>query len=807
MNKEKGKQRCRERRAKCEELTLALKMSEERLALTSSAAGLGLLDWDLLKNETSWTTQLERMLGHTSETFGITAHAYREWTDHIFVEDLPLYEERMRSAMTERNPFEIECRVVWPDETIRWISIRGEFYFDDDGQATRMFGVVNDVTQQVKAEEAMRESEQRYRTVADFTYDWELWTNPQGQFVYCSPSCKRMTGHAPAEFLADSNLLRRLIHPDDLSLFDEHMRCCENRREPGESEWRLVQYEGTWRWVAHACQPVFDEFGQYLGVRSSTRDITDRKQAEEKLRESEERLALAFQATQDGIWDWNLETNSAFYSSRWKQMLGYVENEIAPHVDAWKRLIHPQDKERVRRLIESVMRGKQEYEIEFRLQHKDGHYMDILSRGFPIRREASGPVVRIVGTHFDLTERKRAENELKAMTETLEQRVTERTRVIQMLHDVASMVNRAQNVEQAIQYCLQRLSSDGDWCMGHALLPATDNREELESAYFYIPKDRKPYRHFREMTHNVRLRRGQGLPGRVFASGKPEWTTDIRQEMTERREAVPKKSLIGTAVAFPVIVGEKVVAVLEFISDQAIAPDEKITETMMGVGIQLSRIIERTDFEEHLLTIAEEIQRDIAQDLHDDVGQELTGLGLKTETLVEKLASAERSTKKLVTDIANAVERTRSKVRRFSRRMLPRELEEGLLVVALNQLAVTTTAGSRIACKFKGPPSPSAFESRIAMHLYRIAQEAVANAVRHSGAKNIRLSLDQKHNEIFLRIEDDGKGMPCDLVRSEGMGLRTMGYRAGLIGAILNLCPRSGGGTKVECRLMTKANS
>jgi PAS domain-containing protein len=61
-----------------------------------------------------------------------------------------------------------------PDETIRWISIRGEFYFDDNGQATRMFGVVNDVTQQVKTEEALRESEQRYRTVADFTYDWEL---------------------------------------------------------------------------------------------------------------------------------------------------------------------------------------------------------------------------------------------------------------------------------------------------------------------------------------------------------------------------------------------------------------------------------------------------------------------------------------------------------------------------------------------------------------------------------------------------------------------------------------------------------
>ena len=131
------------------------------------------------------------------------------------------------------------------------------------------------------------------------------------------------------------------------------------------------------------------------------------------LRKSEERFALALQAAQEGVWDWNMETNEVFYSSRWKTMLGYADDEIEPHVSAWERLLHPEDKARVLDAVDAVLRGERDYEMEFRLRHKDGHYVDILSRGFPVRREPGGSIVRIVGTHFDLTERKRAEEALR----------------------------------------------------------------------------------------------------------------------------------------------------------------------------------------------------------------------------------------------------------------------------------------------------------------------------------------------------------------------------------------------------------
>jgi PAS domain S-box-containing protein len=150
----------------------------------------------------------------------------------------------------------------------------------------------HEIDERQRAENAFRESETKYRIVADNTYDWETWVTQDDHFIYVSPSCKRITGHDQQEFLSDPNLFFRIIHPDDQSIFTNHQNKVNQELMGGEVEFRIFRPDGSYRWIGHECQPVFDAEKNFLGHRGSNRDITERKLAEEGLLESEQRLRL-----------------------------------------------------------------------------------------------------------------------------------------------------------------------------------------------------------------------------------------------------------------------------------------------------------------------------------------------------------------------------------------------------------------------------------------------------------------------------------------------------------------------------------
>ena len=146
-----------------------------------------------------------------------------------------------------------------------------------------LVGVFRDNTERKQAEESLRESEEQFRTVADFTYDWEYWIAPDGRYLYVSPSCERITGYNSDEFLNDPGLLEKIVHPDDQSTFVTHLLKTEQREGAFDLDFRIITRDGKERWINHVCQPVYGSDGGYLGQRASNRDISKQKLMQEEL--------------------------------------------------------------------------------------------------------------------------------------------------------------------------------------------------------------------------------------------------------------------------------------------------------------------------------------------------------------------------------------------------------------------------------------------------------------------------------------------------------------------------------------------
>lgn len=186
----------------------------------------------------------------------------------------------------------VELTLLKKDGSIFHAELSAALIKNEMGIPTAFMATFRDVTERRWVEEQIRESEARYRIVADNTFDWEFWQAPNDRFIYTSPSCKRITGWDAIEFIKNPSLINNIIHPDDQINFETHTHETKTNKTPGEVEFRIIRADGRELWISHICQPVFDESGQFIGTRGSNRDITERKHAESELQLANEKLRL-----------------------------------------------------------------------------------------------------------------------------------------------------------------------------------------------------------------------------------------------------------------------------------------------------------------------------------------------------------------------------------------------------------------------------------------------------------------------------------------------------------------------------------
>jgi signal transduction histidine kinase len=220
-------------------------------------------------------------------------------------------------------------------------------------------------------------------------------------------------------------------------------------------------------------------------------------------------------------------------------------------------------------------------------------------------------------------------------------------------------------------------------------------------------------------------------------------------------------------------------------------------EFLLKTGIDIT---ERKRLEAEILKISEQQQQRIGQDLHDGICQQMAGIELMSQVLQQNLAEKSRAAADQAALIGERVRDTISETRRLARGLCPVVLESEGLMAALSELAASTERATKGRCRFQCKTPVLIGDHAVATHLYRIAQEAVSNALRHGHGSRIDILLSSTPGHLALTVRDNGVGLPEDALRRNGMGLRVMSYRAGMIGGTLAV-QRAGrkGGTTVVC--------
>lgn len=218
-------------------------------------------------------------------------------------------------------------------------------------------------------------------------------------------------------------------------------------------------------------------------------------------------------------------------------------------------------------------------------------------------------------------------------------------------------------------------------------------------------------------------------------------------------------------------------------------------------------IQERTRLQKELLETSERVQRRIGYDLHDGLCQHLTGTAMVGQVLGQKLADQSLPEAAEADRVVKLVEEAIELTRKLARSLHPIEIQPGRLADNFQELAASTSDRFKVSCRFECPQAvllPAVNDVNVATHLYRIAQEAITNAVRHGKARHINLRLDATDHEFVLTVMDDGIGLPENARNGDGLGLRIMAYRASMIGATFNIERASAlGGTRVTCTLVS----
>ncbi|GEM_PF-6025148 len=622
---------------------------------------------------------------------------------------------------------------------------------DPDGQPRYLLGIAEDITDRRKAEDALSEKQrllsESQRIAHIGSWSWDLAT----QAISWSEEMYRLYGVSPHDFALNPDSFLNLIHPDDRAAMLAWIDDCTAGKNPGWLEFRVVPPQGEIRVLSGHGVLQWDTGNRPIRMIGTAQDITERKRAEAALHERDEVLKLFVEHSPAAIGMLDNEMRYVVASRRWMTDYGLGERNIIgrSHYE-----IFPEISQRWKDIHKRCLAGATERCDEDPFLRADGH-TDWVKWEICPWRKADGGVGGIIIFSELVTERKRAEAMLKERDELL----TETGRLAKVGG-----------------WEFDPLTSIGTWTEEVARIHDMDPHEKTSAETglsFYRGK------HRRTIERAIK---------EAIESGKPY---DLELEMITAKGVRKWVRTIG----HPVKEGSRVVKVRGSFQD--------ITERKQAEEVQRENSRQLEILSRRLLSAQETERRQIARELHDEIGQLLTVIKLDLQTVLRQSKVA--SLAPAVKESMEAIDRAVARVRDLSLDLRPSMLDDLGLVPTLRWYVQRQTNRVAADISLDVPVSIPRVTPDIETACFRVAQEALTNAVRHAAATKIDVTLTVQDDAIELTVRDNGKGFDArvahrHMMAGSGFGLLGMHERAQLAGGQLKLDSRPGAGTTVHAR-------
>jgi PAS domain S-box-containing protein len=617
-----------------------------------------------------------------------------------------------------------------------------------------------------------------------------------GRITSWNQGAERLYGYRADEAIGRS--IDMLLPPEDLPNRKEVFTAVARGEHLDHYETERIRKDGSRVAVAVSFSPVRNRAGEIIGAAAITRDITGRRRAEEALRRSQESLStlmsnlpgMAYRSHPGPTWQVDFVSEGAF------DLTGHPPAELADNPRfSFVDLIFPEDRAAARSGIEAAITEGRPFHVTYRIRTADGAEKWVADQGRAIRD--AGTLVALEGIITDVTDRVQSR-------QMLEQRVTERTRELTTLLEVATSVASTLELQPLLRVILEQLQQVVDHT-GAAIFLLEDD-ERLRLLDYRGPLTRTELKWIWPLA-------GAHHSREVIRSQKPVIIPDIRADaplaLAFRAKAMEDLGTvpgdISSWMGVPLILRERAIGVLAMDNSAVDAYTLRHAELALAFAAQAAVAIENARlFEQAQGKAALEERQRLARELHDSVSQALFGIGLGARTARTVIEQDPARAVAPLDYVLSLAEAGLAEMRALIFELRPEALQEEGLVAALEKQVAALKARYGIAVDADLGDIP-AVPLHVEEAIYRIAQEAMHNTVKHARASRVELALGQDADGIRVLIADDGKGFDTSGSFPGHLGLRTMRERAERLGGTLTLTSVPGEGSRIEVRIPVAA--